>query len=181
MVSYKIRNGRIDDCEDVVRLMQKLSAHEGFAGQTKITPDDLRRDGFGPDPVFQCAVLEKLCDDGVSVLVGYALYFYGFCSWNGRMLYFEDLFVEREYRGMGLGVALMHKVIKMAVDRGCNCIQACVVEWNTEVRQLYRHLGIEDLTETKKYHLLSFTGEKLDKFVKKESFISKDMILKADL
>ncbi|XP_072165332.1 thialysine N-epsilon-acetyltransferase-like [Diadema setosum] len=180
MVSFIIRKATPNDCGHVLTLMKKLSALEGFADETKITEEDLRRDGFGPDPVFQCAVLEKI-DNGVSSLVGYALYFYGFCSWNGKMLYFEDLFVEREYRGMGLGVTLMHKVIKMAVDRGCKCIQACVVEWNTEVRQLYRHLGIEDLTETKKYHLLAFTGEKLNKFVKRESFISKDMILKAEL
>lgn len=39
MVSYIIRSGRVDDCEDVVRLMQKLSAHEGFADQSKISAE----------------------------------------------------------------------------------------------------------------------------------------------
>ena len=69
----------------------------------------------------------------------------------------------------------------MAVNRGCKCIQACVVESNTEARQLYRSIGVEDITETKNYHLLTFSGERLNKFVNRESFISADMILKADL
>lgn len=31
-------------------------------------------------------------------LVGYALYFYTYSTWEGRALYVEDLFVRMEYR-----------------------------------------------------------------------------------
>ena len=32
-------------------------------------------------------------------LVGYALYYYTYSTWNGRTIYVEDLFVKEEYRG----------------------------------------------------------------------------------
>lgn len=31
-------------------------------------------------------------------LVGYALYYYTYSTWNGRTIYVEDLFVKEEYR-----------------------------------------------------------------------------------
>lgn len=31
-------------------------------------------------------------------LVGYALYYYTYSTWNGRAIYVEDLFVKEEYR-----------------------------------------------------------------------------------
>ena len=31
-------------------------------------------------------------------LVGYALYYYTYSTWNGRALYVEDLFVREEHR-----------------------------------------------------------------------------------
>ena len=39
-------------------------------------------------------------------LVGYALYFYAYSTFEGRMLYMEDVFVRAEYR---------------SEDRGCGC------------------------------------------------------------
>lgn len=35
-------------------------------------------------------------------LVGYALYYYTYSTWNGRALYVEDLFVREENRGRRL-------------------------------------------------------------------------------
>ena len=62
-------------------------------------------------------------------LVGYALYYYTYSTWNGRAIYVEDLFVKEEYRsrliysflldfnlsslGKGLGTALMRECAKV--------------------------------------------------------------------
>ena len=33
-------------------------------------------------------------------VAGYALYFYGYSTWKGRLLYLEDMFVQPKYRGI---------------------------------------------------------------------------------
>ena len=46
-----------------------------------------------PDPLPVSATLEK--DER---LVGYALYFFNYSTWQGRVLYLEDLYIRAEYR-----------------------------------------------------------------------------------
>ena len=73
------------------------------------------RDGFGEKPFFHVIVAELTAEE-VPVqstpnpdllsskmphnekIVGHALYFHTFSSWEGPVLYVEDLFVREEYR-----------------------------------------------------------------------------------
>ena len=42
--------------------------------------------------------------------VGYALYFSTYSTWEGRMLYMEDLFVRMEYRSEDKGTIICHRL-----------------------------------------------------------------------
>ena len=46
-------------------------------------------------------------------LVGYALYFYTYSTWDGRVLYMEDLYVKPEFRGNKIGTQLWKAVTKV--------------------------------------------------------------------
>ena len=69
----------------------------------------------------------------------------------------------------------------MAVDHGCKCVQACTVEWNEDARELLSTIGAEDITETKKYHFLTYTGKRMREFVNSGNFLRKGVILEAKL
>jgi len=63
---------------------------------------------------------------------GFALYFFNYSTWVGRPgIYLEDLFVEPELRGLGIGKALLQRVAAVAVENGCQRLQWSVLDWNT--------------------------------------------------
>ena len=66
----------------------------------------LKDDGFGEKSFFKCLVAEtNQCNGSSSVdheektLIGYATYYYGYSTWDGRLVYLEDLYVTPDHRG----------------------------------------------------------------------------------
>ena len=58
-------------------------------------------------------------------------------------MYLEDLFVNPEFRGLGIGKALLARVAAIAVERGCPRLQWEVLDWNTPAIEFYQALGAE--------------------------------------
>lgn len=63
---------------------------------------------------FECFItgLEE-CETPKQQLIGYAIYFYSYSTWEGKSIYLEDLYVTPEYRAKGVGSALFNKVAKV--------------------------------------------------------------------
>jgi predicted GNAT family acetyltransferase len=79
---------------------------------------------------------------------GFALYFFNYSTWVGRPgIYLEDLFVEPELRGLGIGKALLQRVAAVAVENGCQRLQWSVLDWNTPSIDFYRAMGGDFLDE----------------------------------
>lgn len=64
-------------------------------------------------------------------LVGYALYFYTYSTWDGRVLYMEDLYVKPEFRGNKIGTKLWKAVTKVT-----NTIWYVYVYFSTNSRKM---------------------------------------------
>jgi ribosomal protein S18 acetylase RimI-like enzyme len=64
----------------------------------------------------------------------------------GRGIYLEDLFVHPEFRGLGIGKALLQKVAVIAVENNCARLQWEVLDWNTPAIDFYR-MGAEFMDE----------------------------------
>ncbi len=75
---------------------------------------------------------------------GLRLYFFNYSTWLGRPgIYLEDLFVEPELRGLGIGKALLERVAAIAVEKGCQRLEWAVLDWNTPAIEFYRAMGAE--------------------------------------
>ena len=62
---------------------------------------------------YYCLIAEQ---DGHPA--GFALYFFNYSTWMGRPgIYLEDLFVQPEFRGLGIGKALLQQVAAIAVEK----------------------------------------------------------------
>ena len=73
---------------------------------------------------------------------GFALFFPNYSTFLGKPgLYLEDLFVLPEYRGQGIGLALMTHLARIAVERGCGRFEWSVLDWNEPAIGFYRGLG----------------------------------------
>ena len=72
--------------------------------------EDLINDGFGEHPAFKCFVAEL-----ENKVEGIALVFERYSTWKGKILHLEDLIVNQNKRGFGLGTALLDQVVKYAL------------------------------------------------------------------
>ena len=141
MAATGVRPAGPEDAGEIVRLVRALAVYAGEAAESvKLTEAVVRRDGFGANPRFE-ALLAEL--DGR--VVGLALYFFSYSTWEGRpSLFLEDLFLEEQARGHGLGRAMMVALARIARDGNCGRFDLSVLEWNP-TREFYHRLGIERL------------------------------------
>jgi len=128
----------------ILDLIRGLAAYERGPDAVKATEADLLRDGFGEDPCFECLIAET--DDGEAA--GFALYFYNYSTWRGRSgIHLEDLFVRPQFRGHGIGKALLARVAARAAEQGCVRLQWDVLEWNQPAIDFYQEMGAQFLNE----------------------------------
>jgi GNAT superfamily N-acetyltransferase len=136
-----IRPATCDDVPQILDFIRALAAYEREPEAVTATEADLMRHGFGLNPFFFCLIAEQS-----GTPAGFALYFFNYSTWLGRPgLYLEDLFVLPEFRGLGIGKALLQKVAAIAVENGCQRLQWEVLDWNTPAIDFYQAMGAEFL------------------------------------
>jgi len=149
-----IRNAIEADVPEILSLIRALAAYERAPDAVKATEADLRKHGFGPNAYYQCLLAET---DGQPA--GFAFYFFDYSTWMGRPgIYLEDLFVYPEFRGRGIGKALLRRVAAVAVDKGCARLKWEVLDWNTPAIEFYSTMGAE---LTAGWRTMRVTGENL--------------------
>jgi GNAT superfamily N-acetyltransferase len=136
-----IRTATAADVPQILAFIRALAAYEREPDAVTATEAGLLRDGFGPHPFYSCLMGES---DGQAA--GFALYFFNYSTWMGRPgIYLEDIFVLPEFRGLGIGKALLRQVAAIAVEQGCPRLQWEVLDWNTPAIEFYRAMGAEFL------------------------------------
>src|ERR1051326_7755697 len=115
----QIRAATPDDIPEILAFIRELAEYERAPEQAVATREDLLRDGWGKEPKFRALIAEWQGKPA-----GFALFFYNYSTWQGRPgLYLEDLFVRPEYRGKGIGKALLLHLAKIAVENNCGRYQ----------------------------------------------------------
>ena len=136
----------------ILNFIRALATYEREPDAVTATEEDLLRDGFGPVPYYHCLIGEW---NGRPA--GFAFYFFNYSTWVGRPgLYLEDIFVDPEFRGLGIGKALLAQVAAVAVERDCPRLQWEVLDWNTPAIEFYSALGASFLDE---WRNVLMTGE----------------------
>ena len=144
-----IRNATPADVAQILAFIRALAAYERAPDAVVATEEGLLRDGFGPSPFYYCLMAEH---DGQPA--GFALFFYNYSTWMGRPgIYLEDLFVLPEFRGLGIGKALLQRVAAVALEKGCERLQWEVLDWNTPAIDFYSAMGAEFLDDWRNVRL----------------------------
>ncbi|MGS0688238.1 N-acetyltransferase family protein [Nakamurella sp. GG22] len=126
-----------DDVPAVVQLVYDLAEYERLRENCLLTVDQLRDALFGPSPA-----LFGLVSRADGIVVGYALYFLNFSTWEGvHGIYLEDLYVRPDVRGSGLGKAMLVALAELAVERGYARVEWSVLDWNRLSIDFYEALG----------------------------------------
>lgn len=142
-MSTTVRAAGVDDAALVLRFIQGLAEYEHLAHECVATEDALRATLFGDRPAA-----EVLIGELAGEARGFALFFPTYSTFLARPgLWLEDLFVEPEHRGHGLGTALLAHLAALAVARGCGRLEWSVLDWNAPSIGFYRSLGAAPMDE----------------------------------
>ena len=134
-----LRAARPGDAALAVRLVRELAEYERLSHEVVATEADFDAALFGPSPRVFCDVAEW---DGAPA--GIALWFYNFSTFVGRHgIYLEDLFVRPEFRGRGIGKALLAGLARRCVDESLGRLEWSVLDWNAPSIAFYEGLGAQ--------------------------------------
>lgn len=147
-MNFKIRKAKITDMQSVLCLIKELATFEKLPNEVEITVADLKEDGLGKKPKFNCFVAEIEGE-----IIGMALVFNRYSTWKGKIIHLEDLVVQPAKRGLGIGTALLDEVVKYGYSLGVKRISWDVLDWNTNAIALYEKKGAKVLHDWKAVHL----------------------------
>ena len=132
-----LRSATAADVPLILDFIRGLAVYEKLAHEVVATEDALRRTLFGSPPAAHVVIAEV---DGQPA--GFALYFFNYSTFLAKPgLYLEDLFVVPEFRGWGIGKALLVHLARIAVEKGCGRYQWQVLDWNEPSIRFYESMG----------------------------------------
>src|SRR6267143_610181 len=157
----KIRETSVEDIPLILSFIRELAEYEREPNAVRATEDDLRRDGFAANPKFRVIIAES---DGNPA--GMAFFFHHYSTWQGRQeLFLEDLFVRPQFRGKGIGKALMVHLAQIAIVEHCYGMRWAVLNWNTTAIEVYQKLGARFREH---WRVMQITGEDLKRLSETE-------------
>ena len=159
-MGFIIRYGERGDMSSVLKLVNELAVFEKEPNAVKVTVDDLIVNGFKDNPAFFTFVAEL-----EGVIVGMALFYNRFSTWEGPSLHLEDLIVTEKFRGKGIGKALYDKVLQFALKKGVKRVEWVVLNWNKPAIDFYKSTGAIMLED---WNICQINNESIAKYLIKK-------------
>lgn len=142
-MTISIRAATAADIPLIAKLIRALAEYERLAHEVRFDEAVLGQKLFGPRPYAEVVIGEI---DGTPQ--GFALFFHNFSTFEGKPgIYLEDLFVQPEARGSGLGKALLSHLAALAIERDCARLEWSVLDWNEPAIGFYKSLGAKLMDE----------------------------------
>jgi len=154
---FSLRNAELKDVGAIVQLIRDLAEFEQLTHLLQVTPEKLRPQLFGERPAAEALVAER----GGEV-VAFALFFTNFSTFLAQPgLYLEDLFVTPSHRGRGIGQAMLTRLARLAVERGCGRFEWSVLDWNENAIRFYQRMGATVMPD---WRICRIAGDALESF-----------------
>ena len=132
-----LRSAKPSDTGVIYALIRELAVYEELLHVVDATEDMIGDALFGAAPRAFCELAEWN-----GQVAGFSLWFYNFSTFRGRHgIYLEDLFVRPEFRGKGLGKALIVSLARRCVAEDLARFDWSVLDWNSPSIAFYKALG----------------------------------------
>jgi GNAT superfamily N-acetyltransferase len=143
-----IRPAERKDCGLILQFIKQLAEYEHMLDMVAATEPLLE------DWLFDKHVADVIFAGQDGKEVGFALFFHNFSTFLGQAgIYLEDIFVLTDYRGQGIGKAILAELARIAVARGCGRLEWWCLDWNKPSIDFYRSMGAKPMDEWTVYRL----------------------------
>jgi GNAT superfamily N-acetyltransferase len=171
-----VREATPEDVAQMHQMINELAEYEKAPEEVIATEHDLMKALFGRDfsspefdqhdsiaasgsantphgqPALYAFVVEDPEDS--DQLAGMAIWFLNYSTWDGTHgVYLEDLYVRPQFRGQGMGKALMKRLAQVCVDNDYSRFQWWVLDWNQPAIEVYRAMGAKAMDEWTVYRV----------------------------
>jgi ribosomal protein S18 acetylase RimI-like enzyme len=176
-----VREATPEDVAQMHQMINELAEYEKALEEVIATEHDLMKALFGRDfsspefdqhdsisasgvantPHGQPALYALVAEDPhePDQIAGMAIWFLNYSTWDGSYgVYLEDLYVRPQFRGQGMGKALMKRLAQVCVENEYSRFQWWVLDWNQPAIEVYRSMGATDMDEWTVYRV---TGQEL--------------------
>jgi len=146
MPAVSVRPATPADIPALMRMKASLLALEDSLHVATASEADWRRDGFGPQALFQALIAEISGE-----AAGMATYSRrGFPGWKGCAFFLHDLYVDEAFRRRGCARALMAHLAAEAQRQNAAFIELTVDAAN-RARQFYERVGFAHVSHCMSY------------------------------
>jgi ribosomal protein S18 acetylase RimI-like enzyme len=136
-MEYLIRKVEEKDLATLVELCQKHSDYENAIYNPNGKQELLKNAIFSDRQKLFCFVVESNNN-----LVGYASYTFDFSTWDANtFLYLDCLYLDPNFRGLGIGEIIIEKLKEIATQNGCINIQWQTPVFNERAIKFYNRIG----------------------------------------
>ncbi len=134
-----IREAIAADLDVVWGFVKKKAAYDQWLDRLEATPQKLGEAMFSTRPLMGALLAET-----GSGVVGFATYFFTFSTYLARRcVWLDDLYVDAESRGSGIGKKLLQGVAMVAIKQGCPRVEWVTAATNAKAIQFYERMGAQ--------------------------------------
>jgi GNAT superfamily N-acetyltransferase len=138
-----IRKSTRRDVPLILSFIKELAEYERLSDQVSATESQLKNSLFGSRKYAEVYIAEY-----ENKPAGQVFFFHNFSTFKGKPgIYIEDIYVRPEYRGKGIGKALLNFILKLAKERNCERVEWVVLNWNESAINFYEKMGAVSLDD----------------------------------
>ena len=133
-----IRFATKNDVPQILNFIKHLADYEKLSHEVVATEQMLMDSLFGEKPQAEVMIAET--EDNQAA--GFALFFCNYSTFLAKAgIHLEDLYVLPEFRGLGIGKALLKKLAAICIERDYGRLEWNVLDWNTPAINFYQSQG----------------------------------------
>lgn len=131
-----------EDIDSIMEFIKKIAIYEKMENEVVATEESIR------ESIFENNRAEALLIDFNEKIVGYIIYFYNFSTFIGREgLYLEDIYIDPEYRGHGIGKEAFATLVHIAKENKCERMEWVCLNWNEPSLKFYKSIGAKQMDQ----------------------------------
>lgn len=137
MSKFVIRPATPADVSTILNLIHLKAEFDGCPNSVAATEEQLHHDLFGTQILASVLLVEV-----DQTIAGFATYHQIYSTFLAKPgIWLDDLYLKPEFRGQGIGQALMQKLCQIAYETGCERIDWTVAVNNAIGIEFYTKIG----------------------------------------